>query len=264
MYTNKDHTFVVCAYKENQHLRQTIESLLRQSETSKIILSTSTPNDYLDKMSVDYNLEMVINPNSKGAGSDWNYGYMQADSELVTLAHQDDLYESHYTEEIIKSANKYDNAMILYTDYYELRDDSRVTESFLLGIKRIMNSPLVKEKNQNKKSVRKKILAFGCPICCPAVTYVKKNVGDNPFDTKYINSCDYQTFVKLADKEGRFIYIPEKLVGHRIYAESATTKNLAENIRKKEDLEILLRFWPKPIAQFINVVYALSEKSNQI
>ena len=34
--------------------------------------------------------------------------------------------------------------------------------------------------------------------------------------------------------------------------------------RKKEDLEILSLFWPKPIAKLINSVYALSEKSNDL
>jgi hypothetical protein len=41
------------------------------------------------------------------------------------------------------------------------------------------------------------------------------------------------------------VYIPEILMGHRISEDSATTRNLANNIRQKEDLEIFEEFWPK-------------------
>lgn len=70
--------------------------------------------------------------------------------------------------------------------------------------------------------------------------------------------------MELAQKDGAYIYIPEKLLSHRIYPDSATSKNLGENIRKGEDLEILSEFWPKWIARFINYIYAFSEKSNNL
>ena len=86
----------------------------------------------------------------------------------------------------------------------------------------------------------------------------------NIFDNTFKNSCDYMTWVNLSDKKGSFIYIPKKLLAHRIYAESATSLNLSENIRKKEDFQIMCKFWPKPIAKLINSLYAQSEKSNKI
>ena len=93
---------------------------------------------------------------------------------------------------------------------------------------------------------------------------MKERLGDSIFDTTYKNSCDYETWVDLAERDGSFVYVPKKLLLHRIYAESATTLNLSENIRKAEDQEILSTLWPKPIASMINNVYALSEKSNKI
>ena len=52
------------------------------------------------------------------------------------------------------------------------------------------------------------------------------------------------------------------MMARRIYAESAMTLNLSENICQKEDLEILCDFWPRPIVKMINKPYAKSEKSN--
>lgn len=266
MYTGKDHTFVICAYKENPHIEETINTLENQTVKSKIILSTSTPNDYLKKICEKHNIKMFINEKPHLAGDDWNYGYESADTTLVTVAHQDDIYEKDFLEVTLKAINKRkkDDVVIAFTDYYELKLGKKVMSNTLLKIKRIMNFPLVIPGFKKSRFIKRRTLSVGCAICCPAVTYNKKNVGHNPFDTKYKNSCDYMTWVNLADKKGAFVYIREKKLGHRIYAESATTLNLSENIRKKEDFEIMCNFWPKPIARLINKVYAKSEDSNVV
>lgn len=264
MYTSADHTFVICAYKENPHIEDTILSLKKQTVQTNIIMSTSTPSEFLENMCKKYEIPLYINPERKGAGADWNFGYQQAKTKLVTVAHQDDFYEPEYAREIIRHANLREDAIIIYTDYYEFRIEEKVTSNKIMKIKRMMNAPLTKKRFYGSRFIRRFMLSIGDAICCPAVTYVKANAGESPFDTKYINSCDYKTLVDLAAKEGAFICIPRQLVAHRIYPESATTLNLSENIRQKEDFEIFCEFWPKPIARLINKVYATSEKSNEL
>lgn len=264
MYTAADHTFVVCAYKENPYITETIASIRGQTVGSQIILSTSTRNDYLEQQCKRFDIPMVINPHPHLAGDDWNYGYNSANTKLVTLAHQDDYYHPAFLERVLANLNARGDGdeLISFTDYFEIREGSRTAYSLMLNIKRVMNAPFRLSKFNSKPWLKKRILAFGDAICCPAVTLVKKNVGESPFDTTYINSCDYKTWVDLASRPGAFIYIPERLVGHRIYHESATSKNLSENIRKDEDLEILSSLWPKPVAAFVNHLYAKSEKNN--
>ncbi len=264
MYTGKDHTFVICAYKENPHIVETIESLLNQTVKSNIILSTSTPNDFLKDICEKYDLTMIVNPESKGAGADWNYGYNHAETDLVTMAHQDDFYEKDFLEKTLAYANRCNDIILLYTDYYELRVEEKVTRNRILRIKQWMNAPLGWKIFYHSKFIRRRSLSLGDAICCPSVTYNKALIGESPFDTKYINSCDYKTLVDLSKLKGAFLYIPIQLLGHRIYPGSATTKNLSENIRQKEDYEILCDFWPKGIARMINRVYSISEKSNEI
>lgn len=266
MFTTQDHTFVVCAYKENPYIGSTIESLQHQSVTSHIILSTSTPSAYLEDVCCRYGIEMVINPKPHLAGDDWNYGYDAASTALVTMAHQDDYYEPRFLEKTLAALNRYEagEVLIAFSDYYELREDRNVTSNTLLRIKRAMNAPFSVGALNGSRFIKRRILAFGDPICCPAVTLVKENLGPTPFDTTYKNSCDYKTWVDFANMKGRFVYIPEQLMGHRIYAESATSLNLGANIRKGEDQEILASLWPAPIARFVNNAYALSEKSNEL
>ncbi len=264
MFTNKDHMFVLCAYKENPHLENSIKSLLGQTVKTKIAVSTSTPNDYIKNICDKYNLPLFINNGKAGIGYDWNYAYNQANTKLVTIAHQDDIYEPEYIRNILHYANKREDAIIIYTDYCELRNGVKTITNKLLKIKRIMNWPLSLPFFYRSRFVRRRILSFGCPICCPAVTIVKMNAGDTVYDSEFKNSCDYRTWVRLSKNKGSYIYINKKLFNHRIYAESTTTQNLNDNIRAKEDFKILCEFWPKPIAKMINSVYCTSEKSNEL
>lgn len=265
MFTEHDHTFVVCAYKENPFLEDTIISLEKQTNASELLVSTSTPNDYIKDICDRHGLRLVVNPRPHLAGDDWNYAFRSAATPLVTVAHQDDLYEPSYASAVLDAANADDgSAQIIYTDYYEIRDGQRVDKNALLKIKSLLNGPMAKNTLNGSRFFKRRILSLGNPVCCPAITYVKANVPAEPFDTSYINSCDYKTLVDLAAEPGRFVYIPTKLMGHRIYPGSATTKNLSENIRRGEDQEILSLLWPRAVASLINRVYALSEISNQI
>ena len=266
MYKSQDHTFVVCAYKENPFLETTVRTLLDQTMPCKVLISTSTHNDHIESVAEACGVPFIVNPHPHLAGDDWNFGYDSVETPLVTIAHQDDYYDPRFLETVLAALNRRDgdNTLLSFTDYFEIRDGEKVESNLLLNIKRVMNAPLRSDLLNASPFVKKRILSLGSSICCPAVTLVKENLGPHVFDTTFKNSCDYKTWVDLAKIKGRFVYVPEKLVGHRIYAESATSLNLSENIRKAEDAEILSELWPRHIARLVNSVYALSEKSNEL
>jgi GT2 family glycosyltransferase len=60
-FTEDDHTFVICAYKESAFLEECIESLEKQNKKSKILLATSTPNDYIKDIARRHGLEVNVN-----------------------------------------------------------------------------------------------------------------------------------------------------------------------------------------------------------
>ncbi|MCI8309006.1 MAG: glycosyltransferase family 2 protein [Clostridia bacterium] len=123
MNTFNNHTFVICAYKESKYLEECIKSLKNQTVKSNIIISTSTPNDYIKNLSIKYNLEYFVNLESNGIGSDWNFAVEKASTTAyVTVAHQDDIYNETYTENIIKTINKYNDIIMIFTDCKEIRN----------------------------------------------------------------------------------------------------------------------------------------------
>ncbi len=263
MYKNSDHTFVVSAYKETPHLEDCIQSLLQQTVKTTILISTSTLNEYIVGIAEKYQLKIVVNHGLAGCANDWNYGFNHAQTALVTIAHQDDIYDPDFSKEVLAYANKGKKPLVIYTDYYEIRNNKKQVVNVLLTIKRLLNIPMLLPKSWSKKWVRRRVLSFGNAISCPTVTLNKELLHENPYDTEFKCSCDYMTWTKIAYMEGEFIYIPKPLMGHRIHQESHTTKFIEDNTRQQEDLKILLMYWPKWIGVLIHKVYMLGTKFNK-
>lgn len=264
-YLPSDHTFALCAYGDSPYLEGCIRSLKAQSIQSNILIATSTPSKTIDKLAAEYGIPLFINPDKKGIGADWNFAYDAAETDLVTITHQDDLYERGYTENLIRDLNSAKDPIIWFCDYYELRNGNKVLNNRNLRIKKVMLAPFRIKSFQNSRFIRRTILAFGSPICCPSVTYVKANAGlRGNFSTEMKVSLDWDQWEKLSKKSGSFIYNSEPLMCHRIHLASATTALIASNTRDKEDLYMYQRFWPNWIAKHLSRVYASSEKNNEI
>lgn len=263
-YTEKDHTFVICAYKESPYLETCIQSLLNQTKLGAILITTSTYCEHIQNAADKYNLELRVNAGETGIAGDWNFGYSQVETPLVTIAHQDDIYEPEYVEKILEQVNRASHPLIAFTDYGELRNDRRVYKNSLLRIKRILLSPLQIKMLQRSKFIRRRSLSLGNGICCPSVMYVRCNLPNKIFETGFRSDLDWQAWEQLSRIDGNFIYCPECLLFHRIHSESETSRIITDNSRKSEDEEMFCRFWPKPIAKLLAKVYSTSEKSNTV
>lgn len=258
------HTFVICAYKESVFLEECIVSLKKQTIKSEIFISTSTPNKYIEDIARKYGLEVFINYGQKGITQDWNFGLSKVRTKYATVAHQDDIYEPDYAKKIIKKMERHNDSIIAFTDYNELRNGKKVHDTTMLKIKRIMLMPLRIKMFWKSRFVRRRILSMGDPICCPAVTFNLYNV-QRPIFSDGFKSCeDWEAWEKLSRSKGKFIYINEPLMCHRIHEESATTEIIHDNARVQENFIMYCKFWPKPIANFINHFYTKSEKSNEV
>lgn len=259
------HTFVVLAYKESKDLEKCINSVINQKYKSEVVVATSTPNDYIKKIAKKYNLNIIVNKDAKHRiGDDFDFAIKCGKTKLVTVAHQDDIYDYEYSDEIVKKYNQNKDSIIIFTDYYELRKNEKIYVNKNLKIKRLLLSPLKKNKNSNKKWAKRFVIKFGNAICCPAVTFNKEMVDFPVFDCDMKCNIDWNAWEKLSLKKGSFSFVNKKLMGHKISEETTTTEIINSGVRTKEDLEIFMRFWPKPIAVILKQMYKNSEKSNKI
>ena len=257
-----NHTFVVCAYKESMYLEECIKSLLSQTVKSKIIIATATPNNYIENLSKKYNLELFINSQKPGIGTDWNFGVLNAQTDYVTVAHQDDIYKENYLEEIVDYLNRNKDFIIAFTKYKEIKNNEEIDLTINLKIKELMLWPFRIFKKS--RWIKRRVLSFGSPICCPSVTINKKIVGNMPYKTELKCNLDWDTWVEFTKYKGKFLYIPKYLMCHRIHEESETSNLIENNIRLEEDLYMFRKFWPKPIANFLVSKYKNAIKTNEI
>ena len=263
MITKNDHTFVICAYQESPYLEECIKSVCNQTVTTNVVIVTSTENNHIRELSKKYGIELLIKKGEPGIASDWNFALSVAKTPLVTIAHQDDVYESRYAEELLLMECRLDRLLIYFTNYDEIRGNKQVESNTLLNVKRVLLSPLRNGRFQSSRIVRRRILSLGSAICCPSVTVNKNNIPLPLFQKGMGSNLDWQAWERLSKYTGSFYYNDSILMHHRIHEGSETTRLINDKTRGSEDLAMFELFWPKPIAIIINKAYSLSEKSNR-
>ncbi|NBH96979.1 glycosyltransferase [Anaerotruncus sp. 1XD22-93] len=263
MRTEK-HTFVICAYKESAFLEECVKSLVKQTIQSKMLMVTSTPNAHIAHIAEKYGIPLFINEGMGGITQDWNFGYKCAETEYVTIAHQDDIYRKDYLERALRMIESCRNPLLFFSNYYEIRMGDIVKDNTLLRIKRLMLLPLRVKVFQKSRFIRRRILSFGSPICCPSVLYVKPNLPEVIFRDGFRSCEDWEAWEMLSRKKGAFLYDHKALMCHRIHADSETSAIIGDNARSAEEFIMYCKFWPVWIAKLLNRQYAKGQRSNNI
>ncbi|EOH79096.1 MULTISPECIES: glycosyltransferase family 2 protein [Enterococcus] len=259
------HTFVICAYKESPFLIKCIESCKNQTSVlnnnSKIIMYTSTPNEYIKKISVQYGIPLFIKEGGS-IGKDWNNALSVVETRYATIIHQDDLYLSNYGEKILNSFEENNNLNIVFCDYEEIDEQDNIRERNVnlkiktFGLHLLSLLPY--------KKYQRRIYAFGNFICCPAVSYDLDRLKDFSFNESLRMAVDWDAWERIMKRHGEILYIPERLMYHRIHSESETTVNTVSKTREAEEYELYQRYWGKTIAKLLMKYYVNNQKSNQL
>lgn len=259
---NDLHTFVVCAYGSSPYLEDCIKSVLNQTIKSRVIISTATPNSFIENMAKKYDLPLMINSNQPCISGDWNFGVSQVKTKYFTIVHQDDVYKENYAQAMLQSFENSQKPLLFFCDYSELRKDQEISSSTLLNIKKLMLIPLKIRLFQKSKWIRRRILSLGNPICCPAVSFAKDNLTLPIFSDRFKCDLDWLAWENISKLDGEFVYVSKILMSHRIHQESTTTELIENSVRYNEDLEMFKVFWPDFIAEILSKFYSRSEKSN--
>lgn len=246
------HTFAICAYKESEYLEECVKSVVNQEIKTNYLIATSTPNDKIKNIAEKYNIPYFVRDEKSDIQDDWNFAYNNAKTELVTVAHQDDLYEPNYTKEILRN---YTEDTLMYNTNYNPYKNGKVAQDSNSKIKELLKI-FVRNKTLSKiKFFKVMSLAFGNSINCPSVTYNKKKLGDSVFTSELKFALDWDTFLKIAKMKGRSLYIPKKLINYRIHDGATTKQFIVDNKRLNEDMIMFNKFWPKWVTKIIMKFY---------
>lgn len=260
-----DHTFTIPVYQTSAYLEECIRHLQAQSVGSHIILTTSTPTKETQLIAGRYQLPYYINPEKDaGIARDWNFALKSATTSLVTIAHQDDIYAPDYTASILKYFKQYDSSkpLMAFTNYQDIVDGKLREGGLNAVVKQLLLLPFLFTACVKSRSLKKFLLKFGDPICCPSVTFNKEALDDFAFSADFQCALDWMAWYELARRDGAFIYINKNLIQHRIHAESATTYQLKNGLRRQEEQQLFEIMWGKRLAKLLMRFYTLGHRDN--
>lgn len=259
------HTFVICAYKKSPYLEECIKSCLNQISfkrgSSTVILYTSTENSFILNLCKKYQIDNYAAIGG-GIGKDWNNALSFVKTKYATIVHQDDIYLPDYGEKIIEQFNKSKEISLVYSDYFEIDSLGNVRKRNInLKIKTL---GLKLTNLFSNKTYQRRVYAFGNFICCPAVSYNLVELKDFRFDETLKMTLDWDAWERIMKRKAQLIFVPEKLMFHRIHEESETTSNTKDKTRELEEYAMYKRYWGKTIAKLLMKFYVLNQKSNNL
>jgi len=259
-----DHTFAITVYKESPYLEACVQSLHAQTVKSNIVMVTSTPTTFSQNIAKAYNIPYYINvTDDTGIANNWNFALLKADTHWVTIAHQDDFYVNTFTQSFFYSLNQgKKDISIAFTNYTDVVNGIPRKFSLSALVKSVLLIPFFFSGRIKSKIIKKGILAFGNPICCPSVTFNKNLIGDFKFQKEYKYVLDWYAWYQLAKSEGRFLYINKKLVNRRLHIASFTTQLMNNGEKKHDEFRMFELMWGKGFANLISRVYGLGYKDN--
>jgi len=253
------HTFVICSYKKGKYLEKCILSLINQKEKSRIIIATSTPNDYISDLAKKYNIEVFVNKESLGIQKDWEYAINSANSDFVTICHHDDIYKENYYLEVKKYFDK-KSVLYIHTGYFDIDDNDREYIARNNRIKRLLLFTSKLKLFQSTRFGKMFYLRFGSTITCPSITYNTNLLKKPLFDSKLKYNVDWDFFYKCAKQKGRVIYNSKRLISKRISTEQETSKDISNGLRYNEDVIMFRKFWPNFVTKIILKFYVKAYK----
>lgn len=254
------HVFAVCAYKDSPYLESCLKSLRAQTEPSKIILCTSTPSPFLEKMGERYGIPLYVREGESNIKDDWNFAWEMAEGDFVTLAHQDDLYHKNYTKELRAAAERFPDLTVFTSDYVIIKGKKLITADRMLWVKRFLRLPLRIPALGHLSWVKTLPLMLGNPICCPATTYCKKRLGEPLIRSDYQFVLDWENMLRLAKSPGRWVCMERPLLYYRVHDGAATKACMRDHRREREEQEMFERFWPRPLVELLMKGYRTAYK----
>jgi glycosyltransferase involved in cell wall biosynthesis len=253
------HTFVVPAYGRSPHLEACLRSLRSQSASSQVVVSTSTPFDGIEQVCAAAHARLVVHGPNRGIGNDWNRALDAADTALVTVAHQDDVYHPGYATAMLDAHRRHPSAALYFCDSGEITQDGAPREGGMnLRIKRLLVAAAFLGRGAVSGPIaRRLLLGLGNPIVCPAVTLNFDAAPGFRFREDLRTNMDWLAWLELSER-GPVAHVRERLMDHRVHVESETARCLDDGTRRAEDALVLRRLWPWPVAGLIGRLYARS------
>ncbi|HEY2482557.1 MAG TPA: glycosyltransferase, partial [Caulobacteraceae bacterium] len=245
----------VMAHGDSPFLAGALASLGAQSQSSSILVTTSTPSAFIAAAADAAGARLLVNPRPAGIAADWNFALGAGGARYVTLAHQDDVYYPEFLARSLALLSADPAACLAFTGYNEIGDDGARIRSRTSLVKHALEQLTLGGAAAPDRSRLRAFLAFGNPLPCSSVTFDRQRLGDFAFSGDFRSNLDWDAWLRLLDAGAVFVRTSERLVGRRHNRLTATSALTREGVRRREDLILFRRLWPRPAADLIALAY---------
>lgn len=251
-----DHCFAVMAFGDSPFLGECLASL--RSQAARILVTTSTPSPAIAAAAAAVEAPIKVNPICSGIANDWNFALAASGARYVTLAHQDDVYYPRFLGRSLEMLAA--GAGVVFTGYGEIDDHGAPRRSRISFAKHALERATLGGAERPGPRALRRFLAFGNPLPCSSVTFDLEAIGDFAFSPTWRSNLDWDAWLRLIEAGAIFARTPERLVGRRHNALTATSSLIRQGVRGAEDLRMFRRMWPSPLAELIALAYKAGYK----
>ncbi|HEY2707979.1 MAG TPA: glycosyltransferase family A protein [Caulobacteraceae bacterium] len=249
-----DHAFAVLAYGNSPFLEGCLASLAAQTVTSRIVIATSTPSEFIAGAALRAGVPICANPVRGTIANDWNFGLRATGARYVTLAHQDDTYAPTFLAETLAAFGDGAGALC-FSGYQEIDDAGAAISSKISRVKHLIEAITLGASRSASGWRLRAFLSFGNPLPCSSVTYDLSQLGDFSFSADFASNLDWDAWWRQMTSGATFRRAPGRLVGRRHNQMTETSRLLKDGTRRREDLAMFRRAWPRPMADLIARFY---------
>lgn len=226
-------TFAIPFHKGKKYLKQAIESTLVQtrSDWALIVVDDCGPEDGVKELVESYcdaRLRYFRNEKNLGLAGNWNKCISLAQSEYVTLLHQDDVLLPNYMEMMLGAFKKYPNVSAVFCMAGMIDKDGRSIFSFPDLYKKIIQPHNKKEHVLQGENAAKK-LAKGNFIICPTLCYHREKIKDLTFNSRWKIVLDWEYSLNLLIQGHSLLGIPDTCYRYRRHSQSESSKATFED-----------------------------------
>lgn len=235
---------VTPSYNQAPFIERTLRSVAKQrgADIEHVVFDGGSKDGTVEVLKKFGDTIRWTSEKDRGQTDAVNKGIRATDGEIIGWLNSDDVYYDGAIEKVVDYFSQHPDVDIVYgmADHIDLED--KAFESY-------PTEPWDFERLKNT-----------CFICQPALFFRRRVVERFGMLDDALNYCmDYEYWLRLAKAGAKFAYLPEKLAGSRLYAE---TKTLGARVKVHAEINDMMKatFGVVPDQWLFNYAHVVMEQ----
>ena len=224
------------------YVQKAVESVLTQTSSKwKLVLVDGSSEPELRSKQwiaslVNPSISYVANEGDKTMAGNWNFAFSAAQTDLVTLLHDDDFLHEDYVKEVLGLSAEQPQSSGYFCGAYIVNSRGGLSQTVADSVKRFLmpkDNILRIKGDKGLASLLKANFIF-----CPTICYRKSQLDAKPFSSDWKMVTDLDFYQKTIHEGGEFVGLKKQLYYYRRHSENQTSKLTQSLERFSEECEM--------------------------